>query len=174
MNRKFILSVALLLILTLIASSSIAVTKYKVGETYDFSPEIANAMKLNWHSSAENRAMLSLVLAIQVADDRVLGSSEVFSGILSNTSYLGRSTQKTASGNMNMYVVLGQYDDYFIYIMYSPEAKQASFLLQDNTYGSSVSDMQMQLLIAKLCDEYYKNETTDMINALSELQKLIQ
>jgi hypothetical protein len=81
--------------------------------------------------------------------------------------------KKTSAGNMNMYVALGQYDDYFIYIIYSPEAKQASFFLQDNTYGSSVTDMQMELLIAKLCDEYYKNESTDMANAISELQKLL-
>ena len=169
-SSKRILSLCLILLLMMGQASA---QTYKTNEVYDFNPEIANAMKLNWYSSSENRAMLSLVLAIQVADDRVLGSTDVFSGIISNTSYLGRSTQKTSSGNMNMYVVLGQYDDYFIYIMYSPEAKQASFFIQDNTYGNSVSDIQMELLIAKLCDDYYKNEYLDMVNAVSELQKLL-
>ena len=109
-----------------------ASTKYKAGGGYyDFNPEIANAMKLNWFSSADNRAMLTLVLALQVADDRVMGSEDVASGFLVNTSYLG----KTYKSNMNVYIALGRTDDYFIYIIYSPDAKQASFFLQDNTYG---------------------------------------
>ena len=173
-KRKSISLITLILVLSLAVSSAMAQKEYKIGDYYDFEPELANAMKLNWYSSAENRAMLSLVLAIQVADNRVIGDANVFTDFLYNPSYIGRSTQKTASGNMNMYVVLGQYGDYFLYILYSPEAKQASFFLQNNTYGSSLSDMQMELLIAKLCDEYYKNETTDMLNAVSELQKLLK
>lgn len=147
-----------------------ASTKYKAGGGYyDFNPEIANAMKLNWFSSADNRAMLTLVLALQVADDRVMGSEDVASGFLVNTSYLG----KTYKSNMNVYIALGRTDDYFIYIIYSPDAKQASFFLQDNTYGNYVSDMQMELLIAKLCSNYYKNDSSNMFNALIELQNMM-
>lgn len=150
-----------------------ASTYYTVGDYYDFNPEIANAMKLNWFSSAENRAMLTLVLSLQVADDRVMGNADVFKGFLTNTSYLGKSVQRVSSGNMTMYIALGRYNDYFIYILYSPDAKQASFFLQDNTYGSFVTDMQMELLIAKLCSDYYKNDPADMFNAFSELQNLL-
>ena len=167
------LLIVILLSCMLMGSAAAISKKYEVGDYYDFKPEIANAMKLNWYSSAENRAMLTLVLGLQVSDDRVMGSMDLFSSFLVNTTYLGRSIQKTSSGNMTMYIALGRYDNYFIYILYSPEAKQASFFLQDNPYGNSVSDMQMELLIAKLCSDYYKNDTADMFSAFSELQSLL-
>lgn len=171
MKHKFVMAIVFLLVLTLVISSSMAAKKYEVGESYDFNPEIANAMKLNWFSSGENRAMLSLVLSIQIADDRVMGNGDVLSGFITNTSFVGKATQNTSA--MNMYVILGRYDEYFIYILYSPEARQASFFLAENTSGNSVSDMQMELLIAKLCSEYYKNDSSDILNALSEIQKLL-
>lgn len=178
MKRTFIFILSIIIISTVInlpiINSAQAKTNYEVDESYDFEPQLANSLKLKWFSSKENRAMLTLLLGIQVADDRVLGSMDVFNGFLYNTSYLGMSTQKVSSGaTMNMYVLLGRYDKYFIYITYSPEAKQATFFLKDNNDGEAVTDMQMEVLISNLCSEYYKNDYDDMINAVTELQKMI-
>ena len=165
--------VAIFIVCVFFSCSAFAVTNYKVGETYDFNPELANAMKLNWFSSGENRAMLALLLGIQVADDRIMGSMDVLSGIMYNTSYTGKASREITGSNINMYVILGRYDKYFITILYSPDAKQASFILQNNSAGDSVSDMQMEILMAKTCSEYYKNEPIDMMSAISELDKLL-
>ncbi len=169
MKKHLVLVICILLAAALFLGSATALTKYKAGEAYDFDPELANILKLNWYSSGENRALLTLLLAANLADNRVMGNADVLVGFVQNTSYVGRMY----SDGQEIYAVVGYNNDYIIFILYAPATKQASFILQENTYGSTSSDYILESSISNLCTSYYKNESKDIQYAVDYILKVL-
>lgn len=156
--RRF-LGVCLITILVLSAlTGSWAET---ASESYDFTPEIANILNLNWLSSGTNRAMLALALGIQAADQRVLNRADVLMAFIQNPTFVGKVKNET-----NLMAATATEDD-MIFIYFSPKLKRATAMTLEVSGGAQNDGILLETFLSSTCSEYYKIDESDMSNAVS-------
>ena len=169
MNKRFRLLFIIAMVLVMEFSQAIASTDFENNVQYSFEPEITNYMNLKWYDTSINRALLSLTLSLNIMDQKVMNEVAVFYGLLENPSYVG----KVVSGLSVIYIVVGAFDDRIILIVYTPQNGEASFMLKENTDGTYVSEVKMEMLMSELCSDYIKNESSDMLEAVEQIKLLL-
>lgn len=156
-----------LIVLSMLCSLLTVFAESTPGQSY-FDPVLANAIKnttSEWYSTGYNRALLTILLAFNVASDDVMGDLNVLTGMLSNDSYVGMPDGYTT-------ILVGGYvDDYCLLIGYTPTQKTAYYL---TVKGNGITSELVEALIAGSCSEYYKNTKVDMADAFAYLRDLAE
>ena len=65
------------------------------------------------------------------------------------------------------------YNDYAVMTVYQPKTNNAQFMLKDLPSNLEHLETKMEMLIAKLCSDYYMNSEEDIADALDTLKSMI-
>ncbi len=155
MKRIICLTVAAILLLACVPS-----VMAEEREEVTFTSELAGSITRTaseWTGSSSDRAMLTVLLALEAAIDRQFGSTDILY-ILSNDSYVLKSGTTIFLGGFT--------DDYIYVISYTPATKKAAISRLPNLAAPNTSSVVKNALETSSSATVYKNEPAEILKWL--------
>lgn len=169
MNRKFCLSLAIILILTITLSSAMAEISYTIDAPITSGTKMTAS---EWYSTAKTRAMLTLCMSIDTLSQYSEANSDSYSSFWLNSSWVGLSKSK------NQVMVSGYFSTSkkttMLVMIYTPSTGKIQYMPVVITPAMSDSDAAMVCESLLSADEntskYEKNDLVELLNIIADLQ----
>ena len=121
---------------------------------------IADQTATAWYSTGRTRALLSLLLSLDLSN--ALPSYEA-GNLATHSSYVGyHNTSST------LCVVLSS-DEHTYFVLYNPSLKLATYMEND-----PMSDIVIELVLGQTCDKYEENSLSDIADVVGELSEALE
>ena len=132
-----------------------------------FEATLANALDYSleeWFSTSYNRALLTVLLTLDMASEAVIGQS-MWTNLLKNETFI-------CFQPIGILLINGYVDDDLIAIGYRSLPNTAVYDIQDTSYTSEFMPLYIVAAMSKR-DEYYINDSNDIMTAVSNIYDII-